>query len=210
MTDTPRTRTSLVAIFADNNAQEITAQDVRDFLASVPLTTEPTEYGTAAAHPIADFASSVSPAFTGTPTGIGIPVYSYLTGSNSTSAFSFVSTGLTVPVVVGTYEFEANIVGQPSEPTNGCTFTIGGVGGTGTIEGVLLGAKSGVLGNAILTTFDENTGAWLTGFIQSNTIIMKGIVNITTPTNLSVKYLKIIGGNITIQAYSYLKVTRIA
>ena len=51
MTDTPRTRTNLATIFSNNNTQAITAQDIRDLLASVPLSTEPTEYSAPAAPP---------------------------------------------------------------------------------------------------------------------------------------------------------------
>lgn len=37
MTDTPRTQAELLALFADNNAGEISAQDMRDFVASVSI-----------------------------------------------------------------------------------------------------------------------------------------------------------------------------
>jgi hypothetical protein len=40
MPDTPRTRSQLVSLLADNTSQAITAQTLRDWLASIDLTAE--------------------------------------------------------------------------------------------------------------------------------------------------------------------------
>ena len=105
MTDTPRTRNELKTIFANNTSKAITAQDFRDFLASLPLTTENTEWNTTGAAQANDFLPTNSPTFPNGATGIGFPTYSILTMDTSTSETELVDiTELAQTLDAGIYD----------------------------------------------------------------------------------------------------------
>jgi len=209
MADTPRQRTTLEEIFANNNSQSITAQDIRDLLASTPLMTEPTEYGTAATHDESYFATAISPHFAGTPTGLGIPTYSVLSENANTTNNTMTDSGLSLPVVIGTYEFFAFL----SCSSNNYAGSSYGINGIGTLEGSVLGnTDSSFLSNVRINAFDASTDVWMAN-MSDGLVIFQGIATITETSTIKIQYMAIgepPEGTSTINTNSFLKVTKIA
>lgn len=155
-----------------------------------------------------------SPAFTGTPTGIGIPVYARVTGSNfTTTGQSLVNiTGMSVALVASaTYEFEAVISASTSAVTTGLEYGVNFSASGSTIESQAIGSSTTVLEKSErITALNTATSAYMTTSAQTGQILIKGIIVTTTNSgNLTIETLKVTSGTSTVFINSFLKVIRI-
>ena len=162
---------------------------------------------------ISSLAPIYAPAFTGIPTGIGLPVYVSVYGSDvTTTGQTLVAiTGLSVALSSSaTYEFEAVLGVSTSAVTTGCEYGVNGPSGS-TITAVISGSYTTTASvMARITAANTPTGALLTTSAQSGGVIIKGTIAIkSTAGNITIQHLKVTSGTSTVFAGSSLKVTRI-
>lgn len=155
-----------------------------------------------------------SPAFTGTPTGIGIPVYARVTGSNATTTGQALVdvTGLTLSLVAnGVYEIEAMLVGSTTAVTTGTGYGIQYSAAGATIEGFVQGSATTTADKTLrVNAFNTSVQAWLTTSAQTGGILIKATVTVgANAGTLSVRHLKVTSGTSTVFIGSSLKATRI-
>lgn len=112
-------------------------------------------------------------------------------------------TGLTVPLAVGTYEFEANLsVASSSAAGNqyGVAFS-----GTATIEAQIMGSLAAATAQAKrINAFNTATVAFNT-VAADGAIWIGGIVTVTVAGNLLIRHFKTTSGTATVYINSYLK-----
>lgn len=160
-------------------------------------------------------ADIASPAFTGTPTGIGIPRYAQVTGSNATTTGQVLVdiTGLSLALVANAvYEFEAVMTGSTTAVTTGTAYGVNYSVAGGAIEASISGAStSTAMKNLRITAFNSATALYLATSAQTGGIIIKGRVTTgANAGNLTIQHLKLTSGTSTIFIGSFLKVTRIS
>lgn len=159
-------------------------------------------------------ANIASPAFTGTPTGIGLPIYAQVTGSNATTTGQALVdiTGLSVALTTNaTYEFEAVLSCQTSAVTTGTAYGINYSAAGATVEAQITGAATLTATKTLrINALNSATALFLAGSAQTGGIIIKGRVTTAgNAGNLTVQHTKITSGTSTIFIGSFLKVTRI-
>jgi hypothetical protein len=155
-----------------------------------------------------------SPAFTGTPTGIGIPVYARVTGSNATTTGQALTniTGLSIALTTNaTYEFEVVLSVTTSAVTTGTEYGIQYSVAGGAIEAGINGPLTSTASKAErISALNTATSAYLTTSAQSGQVVIKGIVTTgANAGNLTAQHLKVTSGTSTVLINSYIKVTRI-
>lgn len=155
-----------------------------------------------------------SPAFTGTPTGIGLPVYARVTGSDATTTGQSLTniTGLSVALTTNaTYEFEANLSVAVSAVTTGNQYGVNYSVAGGTVEAIVDGSLTTTANQTVrLSALNTATVAYVTGSGQSGGILIKGIITTgANAGNLTIQHLKVTSGTSTVRINSFLKVTRI-
>lgn len=155
-----------------------------------------------------------SPAFTGTPTGIGLPVYARVTGSNATTTGQALVniTGLSVALVINaTYEFEAVLSGSVTAVTTGNQYGINYSVAGSTIEAQITGAFTSTASKTErITALNTATSAFLTTSAQTGGIVIKGVIATgANAGNLTISHLKNTSGTSTVFINSFIKVTRI-
>lgn len=155
-----------------------------------------------------------SPAFTGTATGIGLPVYGQVLGSNVTTTGQALvdAAGLTVALAINaTYEFEANLSVSTTAVTTGTQYAINYSVAGGAIEAQINGSLTSTAAKAErISTLNTATTAYLTTSGQTGGIRITGRVTTgANAGNLVVRHLKVTSGTSTIFIGSFLKVTRI-
>jgi molybdenum cofactor biosynthesis enzyme len=175
--------------------------------------TNSSETLTTAASKFSALAPIDKPVFTGTPIGIGLPVYVSVSGLDvTTTGQTLVDiTGLSVTLSPNaSYEFEAVLGVSTSAVTTGCEYGVNGPTGS-TVTAVASGSYTATASAmARITAINTPTGALLTTSSQSGGVIIKGIIT-TKPTagNITIKHLKVTSGTSTVFIGSSLKVTRI-
>ncbi len=154
-----------------------------------------------------------SPAFTGTPTGIGIPAYSYVTGSNATTTGQALTdvTGLTASLVANAkYKFDAVMTGSVSAVTTGTQYGVQYSAAGASIEAQIVAASSTTATKSErINAFNTATTTFLATSAQSGGIRITG--TITTGANagtLSIRHLKVTSGTSTIFINSLLEIIR--
>lgn len=156
-----------------------------------------------------------SPAFTGTATGIGIPVYAQVTGSNATTTGQALVdvTGLSVALTTNAvYEFEAIMSVSTTAVTTGtaygCNFSAAGA----AVEAQISGAATSTATKTLrINAFNTATALYLATSAQTGGIIIKGRVTTgVNPGNFTISHLKLTSGTSTIFIGSLLKITRIS
>lgn len=155
-----------------------------------------------------------SPAFTGTATGIGIPVYAQVTGSNATTTGQALVniTGLSVALTTNaTYEFEAVMSVSTSAVTTGTAYGVNYSVAGGTVEAHIIGASTSTATKTLrISAFNSATSLYLATSAQTGGILIKGRVTTgANAGNLTVSHLKLTSGTSTVFIGSFLKVTRI-
>lgn len=155
-----------------------------------------------------------SPAFTGTPTGIGLPVYSRVTGSNvTTTGQALVNiTGLSVALTTNaTYEFEAVLSVSTSAVTTGTAYGVNYSVAGGAVEAQITGASTSTAAKTLrINALNTATALYLATSAQTGGVIIKGIITTgANAGNFTVSHLKLTSGTSTVFINSYLKVTRI-
>jgi hypothetical protein len=159
-------------------------------------------------------ANIASPAFTGTPTGIGIPVYAQVTGSNATTTGQVLTTitGLSVALVANaTYEFEAVLSGSTTAVTTGTAYGMNFSAAGAAIEAQITGAATSTATKTLrINALNTATALYLATSAQTGGIVIKGIVTTgVNAGNLVAQHLKLTSGTSTVMINSFLKVTRI-
>ena len=159
-------------------------------------------------------ANIASPAFTGTPTGIGLPVYAQVTGSNVTTTGQVLAniTGLTVPLTTNaTYDIEAVLSVSTSAVTTGTAYGVNYSVAGGAIEAQITGSSTATASKTLrINAFNSATALYLATSAQTGGIVIKG--RVTTGANagdLTIQHLKLTSGTSTVFIGSFLKVTRI-
>lgn len=156
-----------------------------------------------------------SPAFTGTATGIGIPVYAQVTGSNATTTGQALVdvTGLSVALTTNAvYEFEAIMSVSTSAVTTGtaygCNFSAAGA----AVEAQISGAATSTATKTLrINALNTATALYLATSAQTGGIIIKGRVTTgANAGNFTISHLKLTSGTSTIFIGSLLKITRIS
>lgn len=155
-----------------------------------------------------------SPTFTGTPVGIGIPVYSRVTGSNATTTGQVLANiaGLSNALVANaTYEFEAVLSASTTAVTTGTGYGINYSAAGATMEATISGSLTNATDKTLrLNAFNTSSQAWLTTSAQTGGVLIKGTVTVgANAGNLTAQHLKVTSGTSTVFIGSYLKVTRI-
>lgn len=155
-----------------------------------------------------------NPAFTGTPTGIGIPVYTRVTGSNATTTGqSLVTiTGLSIALVANAvYEVECMLIASTTAVTTGTGYGINYSAAGATIEGFVQGSATTTADKTLrLNAFNTSSQAWLTTSAQTGGILIKATVTVgANAGNLTAQHLKVTSGTSTVFIGAYMKVTRI-
>lgn len=163
---------------------------------------------------LATKAPLASPAFTGTATGIGLPVYAQVTGSNfTTTGQTLVDiTGLSVALTTSaTYEFEAVLIVNTSAVTTGCEYGVNYSVSGGTVVAALQGSSSTTTDKSEdISALNTASSAYIVGSSENGQIHIHGrIVTTTNAGNLTIKTLKVTSGTSTVLIGSFLKVTRI-
>ena len=156
----------------------------------------------------------ISPAFTGTPTGIGLPVYARVTGSNAaTTGQALVDiTGLTAPLIANAvYEFEAVLSVSTSAVTTGTAYGVNYSAAGASIESQITGASTATASKTLrISAFNSATALYLATSGQTGGVIIKGTVTTgANAGNLTIQHLKLTSGTSTVFINSSLKVTRI-
>lgn len=159
-------------------------------------------------------ADIASPAFTGTPTGIGIPRYAQVTGANvTTTGQALVDiTGLTLALVINaTYEFEAVLSVSTSAVTTGTAYGINYSVAGGAVEAQITGASTSTASKTLrINALNTATSLYLATSAQTGGVVIKGRVTTgANAGNLTVSHLKLTSGTSTVFIGSFLKVTRI-
>lgn len=155
-----------------------------------------------------------SPAFTGTATGIGLPVYARVTGSNATTTGQALTTitGLSIALVAGAvYEVECMLVASTTAVTTGTGYGINYSVAGATIEGFVQGSATTTADKTLrLNAFNTSSQAWLTTSAQTGGILIKATVTVgANAGNLTAQHLKVTSGTSTVFIGSTMKVTRI-
>lgn len=156
-----------------------------------------------------------SPAFTGTATGIGIPVYAQVTGSNATTTGQALVdvTGLSVALTTNAvYEFEAVMSCQTSAVTTGTAYGVNYSAAGASVEASISGSStSTAMKNLRISALNSATALYLATSGQTGGIIIKGRVTTgANAGNLTIQHLKLTSGTSTVFVGSFLKVTRIS
>lgn len=156
-----------------------------------------------------------SPTFTGTPTGIGIPTYARVTGSDATTTGQALTniTGLSVALTTNAvYEFEAVLGVTTSAVTTGTQYAVQYSVAGGAVEGGITGPLTSTAAKAErIAALNTATSAYLTTSAQTGQVIIKGIITTgANAGNLTIQHLKVTSGTSTIKINSFLKVTRIS
>jgi hypothetical protein len=160
-------------------------------------------------------ASLASPAFTGTATGIGIPVYARVTSSDATTTGQALTNinGLSVALTTSAvYEFEAVLGVTTSAVTTGTQYAVQYSVAGGAVEGGITGPLTSTAAKAErIAALNTATSAYLTTSAQTGQVIIKGIITTgANAGNLTIQHLKVTSGTSTIKINSFLKVTRIS
>lgn len=149
-----------------------------------------------------------------TPTGIGMPVYAQVTGSNATTTGQALTdiTGLSVALTTNaTYEFEAVMSVSTSAVTTGTAYGVQYSVAGATVEAQITGASTSTASKTLrINALNSATALYLATSAQTGGIVIKG--RITTGANagnLTIQHLKLTSGTSTIFIGSFLKVTRI-
>lgn len=155
-----------------------------------------------------------SPSFTGTPTGIGIPVYARVTGSNATTTGQALTniTGLSASLIANaTYEFEAVLSVSTSAVTTGTAYGVNYSVSGATIESSITGSSTSTAAKTLrISALNTATLIYLATSAQTGGIVIKGIVTTgANAGNFTVSHLKLSSGTSTVFINSYLKVVRI-
>lgn len=156
-----------------------------------------------------------SPTFTGTPTGIGIPVYAQVTGSNATTTSTTLVdvTGLSVALTTNAvYEIEAVMTGSTTAVTTGTGYGVQYSGAGGSVEAFITASSTSTVTKTLrISALNTSAQAFLTTSAQTGGILIKGRVTTgANAGNLTIKHLKVTSGTSTIFIGSFLKVTRIS
>lgn len=166
---------------------------------------------------IVDKASISSPAFTGTPTGIGLPVYAQVAGSNATTTGQALTniSRLSVPCSANAvYEFEAVMSCQTSAVTTGTAYGVQYSAAGASVEAHITGSSTATATatkTLRISALNSATALYLAGSGQTGGILIKG--RLTTGANagnLTIQHLKLTSGTSTVFIGSFLKVTRIS
>jgi len=160
-------------------------------------------------------ANIASPAFTGTPTGIGLPVYAQITGSNATTTGQALVdiTGLSIPLTTNAvYEFEAIMTGSTSAVTTGTAYGVNYSVAGGAVEALITGSSTSTATKTLrINALNTATSLYLATSAQTGGILIKGRVTTgANAGNLTIQHLKLTSGTSTIFIGSILKVTRIS
>lgn len=159
-------------------------------------------------------ANLASPAFTGTPTGIGLPVYARVTGSNATTTGQALVnvTGLSIALVINaTYEFEAVLSVSTSAVTTGTAYGVNYSVAGGAVEAQITGASTSTASKTLrINALNTATTLYLATSAQTGGVVIKGIVTTgANAGNFTISHLKLTSGTSTVFINSYLKATRI-
>lgn len=155
-----------------------------------------------------------NPAFTGTPTGIGIPVYAEVTGSNATTTGQALVniTGLSVPLAINArYDFEAVMTVSTSAVTTGTAYGVNYSVAGGAVEALITGSSTSTATKTLrINALNSATSLYLATSAQTGGILIKGRVTTgANAGNLTIQHLKLTSGTSTVFIGSFLKVTRI-
>lgn len=159
-------------------------------------------------------ANIASPAFTGTPTGIGIPVYAQVTGSNvTTTGQALVNiTGLSVALTTNAvYEFEAVMSVSTSAVTTGTAYGVNYSVAGGAVEAQITGSSTATATKTLrISALNTATALYLAGSAQTGGVVIKGRVTTgANAGNFTISHLKLTSGTSTVFIGSFLRVTRI-
>jgi hypothetical protein len=167
------------AIASDNNAQAVASATTDTELGYLSGTTSNVQTQ------LNSKASLASPAFTGTPTGIGIPVYARVTSSDATTTGQALTnvTGLSVALTTNAvYEFEAVLGVTTSAVTTGTQYAVQYSVAGGAVEGGITGPLTSTAAKAErIAALNTATSAYLTTSAQTGQVIIKGVI--TTGAN---------------------------
>lgn len=155
-----------------------------------------------------------SPTFTGTPVGIGIPVYARVTGSNVTTTGQSLTniTGLSVALAINaTYEFQATLSVSTTAVTTGTEYGVNYSVAGGAVEAQITGALTNAASKTErINALNTATSAYLTTSAQTGGVTISGIVTTgANAGNFTISHLKVTSGTSTVFINSFLKVTRI-
>lgn len=155
-----------------------------------------------------------NPAFTGTPTGIGLPVFARVTGSNATTTGQALVniTGLSIALAINaTYEFEAVLSVSTSAVTTGTAYGVNYSVAGGAVEAHITGASTSTASKTLrINALNTATTLYLATSAQTGGIIIKGIVTTgANAGNFTISHLKLTSGTSTVFINSFLKCTRI-
>lgn len=157
-------------------------------------------------------ANLASPVFTGTPIGIGLPIFARVTGSNATTTGQALVdiTGLSVPLFINAvYEFEANLSVQSSSTAGnqyGVNYSVAG----GTVEAQISGTLAAATSRSDrISALNTAAAAYITSGATGG-IRIQGIISTGANSgNFTISHLKTTSGTSTVFINSYLKLTRI-
>ena len=153
--------------------------------------------------------------FTGTATGIGIPVYAQVTGSNATTTGQALTdiTGLSVALTTNAvYEFEAVMTWSTTAVTTGIGYGVNYSAAGATVEAYITASSTATATKTLrISALNTSAQAFLTGSAQTGGILIKGRVTTgANAGNLTIQHLKVTSGTSTIFIGSFLKVIRIS
>jgi len=157
----------------------------------------------------ADLGTGATQAAAGNHTHNNLPSYSIVASNAATTSTTGVDvTGLVIAVVSGViYEYEANLMIQSSD-TNGNGYGVF-LSGAGSATGTFLTQ----LNTTVFQNYITSVNTYYTGIMVAmgtGVLVIKGIVRPTANGNFSIKHKKVTSGTATVNADSYLKLTRIS
>ena len=150
-----------------------------------------------------------------TPTGIGMPVYAQVTGSNVTTTGQALTdiTGLSVALTTNAvYEFEAVLSVSTSAVTTGTAYGVNYSVAGGAVEAQITGSSTSTATKTLrISAFNSATALYLATSAQTGGVIIKGRVTTgANAGNLTIQHLKLTSGTSTVFIGSFLKVVRIS
>ncbi|MCK9463809.1 MAG: hypothetical protein M0R80_29680, partial [Proteobacteria bacterium] len=204
-------RITLETLLQDNTTRAITAQTLRDFIASVPLNTESSEWGSAATKDTTDLLKNESPIFTTMPTGVGIPIYNTLASDASTTSDTLVNTGLSASLDAGFYELDVLLLVAKNNVLDsdvGCGYAVTGFD---AIKAAIYGTSTIINIDSSIVDSNDQSIAFLKEITteQTGSVNIHGTIKLNSAGTVHIQHTKIASGTSIVYANSYLKITPI-
>lgn len=121
-------------------------------------------------------------------------------------------TGLTVPLVSGTYTWRAFITGNKATGTNGAQFGVQYSGTSTSVDGMVVGqtAAAAAFTVTLITALNTATATYMTTSASKCMVMMWGTIVTTGSGNLTIQGLAVTSQTLTIDAGSHLEAFKTA